>query len=58
MDVLISTVAFPLIGQRGIRSQYHLRERVVPSANPRVECLTHPLTQVVLTPFLLKGRLI
>jgi len=30
-------------------SQYRLRERVGLLVNPRIESLTHPLTQVVLT---------
>jgi len=29
--------------------QYHLRQRVEPSVNTRVECSIHPLTRVVLT---------
>jgi hypothetical protein len=32
-------------------SQYHLRERVDPTVDSQVECLTLPLTQVVLTSF-------
>ena len=31
-------------------SQYHLRERVDQTLNALVDCWTHPLTQVVLTP--------
>jgi hypothetical protein len=33
------------------QGQYRLRERAGPSVNLDVECLTHPLTQVVLTSF-------
>jgi hypothetical protein len=33
------------------RGQYRLRERAGRSVNLRVECLTHLLTQVVLTSF-------
>jgi len=31
------------------RGQYHLRQRVGLTVNGRIEFLTHPLTQVVLT---------
>ena len=37
--------------------QYHLRQRVGPLVNPRIESLTRPLTQVVLMTSCLQVRL-
>src|SRR5437773_507615 len=40
----------PCAAAKPRRGQYHLRQQVESSVNLRLECLTHPLTRVVLTP--------